>query len=234
MICLNWNTRWAESGSQRGKLIRDTIRRLDPDVMCLTESTLSMVPKTGHSILSSPDYGYPNNGTRRKVLLWSKTPWSGIDLIGSPQMPGGRFVSGTTKGVRFIGICIPWKDAHVRTGRLDRTPWEDHLAYLAGLASVVKRHDCSEVPLCVIGDYNQPIPRVRQPIRVAEALADVLDDQLIVATSGMLDPEGRSIIDHFAHSRGSCVEIAEIVPRNTLDGIELTDHVGIVASIIIC
>lgn len=234
MICLNWNIRWAESGTQRGELIGDAIRRLDPDVMCLTESTISMIPRTGHSIVSSPDYGYPNNGSRRKVILWSKNPWAGVDRIGSHSMPGGRFASGITEGVRFFGICVPWKDAHVRTGRLDRTPWEDHLAYLAGLASVVKRHAYSETPLCVLGDYNQPIPRVRQPIRVATALADALENQLIISTSGILDPGGRPLIDHYAHSRGARTEIIGIVPKITDEGIDLSDHVGVVASIMIC
>jgi hypothetical protein len=32
--------------------------------------------------------------------------------------------------IRFVGVCIPWRDAHVRTGRRDRAPWEDHLRFL--------------------------------------------------------------------------------------------------------
>jgi hypothetical protein len=32
--------------------------------------------------------------------------------------------------IRFVGVCIPWRDAHVRTGRRDRAPCEDHLRFL--------------------------------------------------------------------------------------------------------
>ncbi|MEI7911239.1 MAG: endonuclease/exonuclease/phosphatase family protein [Verrucomicrobiota bacterium] len=233
MICLNWNIQWAEAGSPRGELIRATLQRLNPDVVCLTEATLSMIPDTGHSIVSNPDYGYPNNGSRRKVVLWSRTPWSEAEAIGAEAMPSGRFASGIAEGIRFVGVCVPWRDAHVRTGRRDRTPWQDHLTYLSGVAPVLSRYCSSGKPLCVIGDYNQPIPRARQPFQVSDALTGVLGDRLVVATAGRQDHEGKPIIDHYAHTAGITVQITEIIPKSADNGTDISDHVGVVASITI-
>lgn len=97
-------------------MIRQEMNRIDPDVMGLTEVGVAITPQ-GHVIEADPDYGYTHDGSRRKVILWSKTPWEEMDAIGDPEMPTGRFVSGVTQGIRFVGVCIPWRDAHVKTGR---------------------------------------------------------------------------------------------------------------------
>ena len=230
MICLNWNVEWAVGDSPEGEIIRSIMNRVNPDVMCLTETTLSMVPASGHFIASDPEYGYPNNGTRRKVVLWSREPWSEIDTVGAPSMPSGRFVSGITQGIRFAGVCIPWKDAHVRSGRRDRALWEDHLAYLSGFASVLAAYRNS-MPLCVLGDYNQNIPRKHQPSHVAQALTEAFGDDLLIATAGKLDNKGERLVDHYAHTTRLIVDILEIIPKRTEDETQLSDHVGVVASI---
>ncbi|NQW99820.1 endonuclease/exonuclease/phosphatase family protein [bacterium] len=231
MICLNWNVEWSQSDSPVGKIIRGICDRLDPDVMCLTETTLGMIPSAGYSIESVLDYGYPNNGSRRKVVLWSRKPWSEVDSIGKNSMPSGRFVSGLTQGIRFVGICIPWKDAHVRTGRRDRSVWEDHLAYLSGISSVVTSYLASSHPLCVLGDFNQRIPRMYQPRHVAEALSGAFGNDLVIATAGRSDHLGKPLIDHYSHTANMVVEVLEIIPNYAEDGTRLSDHVGVVASI---
>ena len=231
MICLNWNIRWADDQSPRGREIIEAIEELNPDVACLTETTLGIVPATGHRIEAGLDWGYQHDGTRRKVVLWSKEPWSEIDQVGSESMPGGRFVSGVTQGIRFVGVCIPWRDAHVTSGRRDRAPWEDHLYFLSGLSAVLGRYQDAAEPLCIVGDYNQRIPRKYQPINVAEALSTVLGESLIVATAGRTDNEGKQLIDHYSHTANLAVEITEIIPRISDGGTDLSDHVGVVASV---
>ena len=191
-----------------------------------------MIPE-GHSIESDPDYGYSNEGGRRKVILWSKQPWTDVDTIGDDEMPSGRFVSGVTAGVRFVGVCIPWRDAHVNTGRRDRTCWEDHLAYCRGLERVLARYSKDGTPICIVGDFNQRIPRVRQPVNVAKALADAIPADFIIATEGMKDEEGADLIDHFVVSPDLSISITQIVPRFSQDGTELSDHVGVVAQILV-
>jgi len=48
------------------------------------------------------------------------------------------YVSGVAGGVRYIGACIPWHDAHVATGRRDASRWNEHRAYLAALKHVLR------------------------------------------------------------------------------------------------
>jgi exonuclease III len=230
MKCLNWNLEWKTPATQAGRIIQDQVSRLSPDVACFTEVKQAMVPE-GCTIESDPDYGYPNDGERRKVALWSKQAWSDVDVIGDEEMPSGRFVSGVTKGVRFVGVCIPWRDAHVKTGRRDRSPWEDHLSYCRGLERALARYLLDRTPICVLGDFNQRIPRVGQPIAVAKALADAIPAEFTVATEGLKDSEGADLIDHFVVSPDLSISITQIVPRISPDGTRLSDHVGIAATL---
>jgi hypothetical protein len=207
---------------------KDFAVSLDPDVVCYTELIRDIVPD-GHRIEGGEDWGYPHNGTRRKVLLWSRQPWEEFDIVGDPGMPPGRFVSGVTAGVRFVGVCIPWRDAHVNLGRKDRGRWEEHLLYCEGLGRVLRRYAESDLPVCVLGDYNQRIPRFKQPPEVAGALAAALPPGFRVATEGMVDAEGRGLIDHVAGSPGLEISILSVIPRIAGDGTRLSDHVGVAA-----
>ena len=230
MKCLNWNLEWKTPATKAGRLIQALVAELDADTVCYTEVVRAMIPD-GYSIESDPDYGYPNDGGRRKVTLWSKQPWTEVDMIGDDEMPSGRFVSGLTAGVRFVGVCIPWRDAHVKTGRRDRTCWEDHLTYCRGLERVLARYSADRTPTCVVGDFNQRIPRVGQPVNVAKTLADAIPDDFMIATEGLKDSEGGDLIDHFVVSPNLSIAITQIVPRFSPDGMRLSDHVGVAASL---
>ena len=96
--------------------------------------------------------------------------------------------------VRVIGVCIPWRDAHVRTGRKDRRAWQDHLAYLDGLDRVLAQAD--DAKLIVAGDFNQRVPRKRQPFKVFEALEAAIPPGWPVVTEGLCDASGAATIDH--------------------------------------
>ena len=58
--------------------------------------------------------------------------------------------------VIFLGVCIPWRDAYVNSGRKDRKPWEDHPAGLTGFQKLRGRFPQSRT--VVLGDFNQRIP----------------------------------------------------------------------------
>jgi exonuclease III len=139
-----WNIAWRRRQSPAGRVIADIIQQHDPDIVCLTEAHTDFLPN-GHLIHARADYGYPLKEGRRKVLLWSRQPWADIDDLGDERLPSGRFVAGTTETqfgpLRMIGVCVPWPAAHVATGRKDRRPWEDHLAYLQGLSDILARQD---------------------------------------------------------------------------------------------
>ncbi|MCW5549092.1 MAG: endonuclease/exonuclease/phosphatase family protein [Opitutaceae bacterium] len=228
---LIWNVAWAGPGSSRGALIRKAIQRINPDILCLTETREDFLPTEGYGILSHSDYGYGTARGRRKVALWSQLPWSQVDSHGSDELPGGRFITGVTGGIRMFGVCIPWQHAHVRTGRRDRAPWEDHLAYLRALRPVLERYSSLPEPVCMAGDFNQRIPRRLQPEPVYQELAHTLGENLKLATGGMVDEHGAMLIDHIATDRRLSCRVEKIISRFGPNGEELSDHVGISASI---
>ncbi|MFT7553569.1 MAG: hypothetical protein ACI9BV_003905 [Rhodothermales bacterium] len=119
---VNWNLEWATPTSKRGKELIRRIQGEQPELACLTETTTDILEGNGYTITADRNYGYPGPERRRKVLLWSRSPWRDVDNFGSEGLPAGRFIAGTTDSsigeVRVLGICIPWRDAHVRNGRL--------------------------------------------------------------------------------------------------------------------
>jgi len=135
MLVATWNVEWASAISPRGKLMHEALLTLQPEVISLTETHLDWFDSAGgYTVTGGHDWGYSGTTNRRKVLLWSRQPWTLVRSEGPPQMPPGRFVAGVTKTsigeVQVCGVCIPWRNAHVRTGRRDMSPWEDHEAYL--------------------------------------------------------------------------------------------------------
>lgn len=224
---LLWNLEWATPRSPRGRRIRAILAELNPDVVCLTEATATMLPDDGFALDAQPDYGYGAPGDRRKVLLWSRSPWSAVDRVGDEALPGGRYVSGVTLGTRFVGVCVPWRDAHVRTGRRDREPWEDHHRYLDTLQGVARRHLAAPEPRAVLGDLNQRVPRFRQPPDVYASLQRVMAEGLACPTA---DDAGwvRGQIDHVLVGAGIQVLDVHVLPRVADDGLRLSDHDGLV------
>ena len=230
MKVINWNVKWAKPGSDRANIILDKIDKLQPDIVCITECYNDIFSDIGYSISSDSDYGYQSNSDRRKVILWSKNPWTQVDPIGDKNLPSGRFISGVTKTpigeIIFVGVCIPWRDAHVRTGRKDRQMWEDHKIYLKGLKGIL--NSSSVEPTILLGDFNQRVPRLKQPIFIFNTLMATIPDSLSFATPGVIPGIDKQTIDHVAHS-------PELTPFN-LDSIdnldyrnrELSDHFGVV------
>lgn len=223
-----FNCEWRASASADAKIVRARLFELHPDIICLTEAHRDFFADHGHMIEAEADYGYPLLEGRRKVLLWSREPWRQIDRVGNSGLPPGRFVAGVTAtpcgDVSVAGVCIPWAKAHVDSGRRDRSGWEDHLAYLEGLATWLPK--TSESTL-VIGDFNQRVPRRFQPAHVMEALQRTVLDRLDIATAGEIAGVGKLSIDHICHSRDltpGCVSgISNIGPDQRL----LSDHFGV-------
>lgn len=223
-----WNAEWARSGSAKGDAVREALQAGSFDIICLTETYEDVLCSNGHIVASEPDYGYPIKPGRRKVILWSRRPWTHADSVGSETLPGGRFVCGVTGSpigpVRVVGICIPWKDAHVTTGRKNRRPWEDHSRYLQGLASLL--HGLSDAESTILtGDFNQRIPLARAPRAVFDALTSALNG-FQVATSGVVQPIGRRVIDHVAHGRDLVTTDIRGWPGTRPDGLRMSDHDG--------
>ena len=220
-----WNAEWRTRSRLRNRVC-DRLWSFDPDIVCLTE-THDNFPGFGHLVCSDPDFGYPLLPSRRKVTLWSRNPWQQIDALGSLELPSGRYLGGITETplglVDIRGVCVPWAQAHVSSGRRDRTPWQDHVEYLRALTPLIE--NLGERGF-VAGDFNQHIPRKRAPIRVYNALRDCMLERLITPTAGRLGTSGTTLIDHLAHTcslRAVCVETISNIDE---DGARLSDHWG--------
>jgi len=223
---IKWNVEWARSGSRRATEIVRRVENLRPDVACITEAGGALI-SYGHTITSTEDYGYrPVNG-RRKVQLWSRDPWTDVDTVGNPELPAGRFVRGVTSTplgeITVLGLCIPWKDAHVHSGRRNRERWEDHAAHLRALARVLST--APRQRLIVLGDFNQTIPRMRALHEMYDLLMQALCS-LQVATAGAIDGLASLLIDHVCHTDD--LVSRDLTPIENLDaaGRPLSDHVG--------
>jgi endonuclease/exonuclease/phosphatase family metal-dependent hydrolase len=228
---VNWNVEWVQPRTSKGTTLLTRIFNQNPDLICLTEGYTGFLPDSGYEITSAADYGYSAPEGRRKVLLWSKTPWQNVDQIGQAQLPPGRFVRAETETaigrLTVIGVCIPWADAHVRSGQKNRQRWEDHLQYLTHLDRILGRE---QGPVIVVGDYNQRVPKFRSPQNVYDRLDQVIRRRLTLATEGLIPPIGSQTIDHIASS--SELAVSKVLGlSNSADGQQLSDHFGIVAEL---
>jgi endonuclease/exonuclease/phosphatase family metal-dependent hydrolase len=220
-----WNVEWATPETKAGKRIQQIINQIDADIFVLTEGCNELMPE-GFVLDGGTDWGYESEDKRRrKVLQWSRYPLVEPSQGEGFQLPEGRFIAATVQhpvgDIRIYGVCIPWKDAHVRSGRKDRAPWEDHSTYIEGLRQLVER---AKSPLVVLGDFNQRIPRVSQPVLVAEQLSRCMDS-LQVCTALPLE---KPLIDHIAVSREFIATKVEVIPDHDSEG-RLSDHRGVIA-----
>lgn len=231
---LNWNVEWATKSGSKGVAILRRIDELNPDIICLTEAHLGFLPETGPGqlIYSSSDYGYGTQQTKRKVILWSRSPWHDCVVQESAEMPPGRFVCGTTRtsagDFTVVGVCIPWPDSRVKGVPVKRARWEDHGMYLSALDTVLAQMDSKR--LIVVGDYNQRVPKGQgTPAKLYDDLQRVVGSRLTIATAG-LGFKGIRTIDHVAI--GSAIVAESIGTVSNLDGKrKLSDHFGVVVDL---
>ena len=187
------NFEWASS-AERLRQSREAVSRSDCGLFVATEMD-GNVFSGGFVVDAGPDWGYRNPRThRRKVAMWSAQPWANWQPWARGATLGRIVVAETATPIgpiTCVGVCIPWKDAHVRTGRSDSKPWSQHLEFLEILHEYLGGIDG---PVVLSGDFNQRIPRRRQPQRVFDSLSDGLEGYEVV-TAG--DPDR---IDHIALS----------------------------------
>lgn len=231
MIISCWNAQWHKSSSWKGARLVERLLLDDPEIVCCPEASTDFLPGEWKGIFSGPDYGYPLMPGRRKVTLWSRSGWYDIDDVGSPELPSGRFVSGTTETslgrVRVIGVCVPWREAHVSNGNRNRQPWEDHSTYLHGLRKVLE--GIPDLPTVIIGDFNQRLPRRRAPAMVHSQLLATLE-RFNIWTSGQIAGLSLQPVCHIGGSGHFSLVACHGYPRIT-EGKALSDHDGVAAEI---
>jgi exonuclease III len=224
VLIATWNLEWARSRARIDAVSRH-LERLQPDIVVFTEIDARPTDH-GHWVEAEGDWGYGVEATRRKVTMWSRTPWRSLEL-GGPGATCGRLITATTSvastDVTVIGVCIPWRDAHVRTGPVCHGDvWREHLDFCSSLGPIVA--DRAIGGACVLaGDWNQRIPARGQPRHVVDALSAAIKP-LSVHTHGAT--EVGQLIDHIA-TTPDLVSIASTVWPGTLDGIRVSDHTGV-------
>jgi endonuclease/exonuclease/phosphatase family metal-dependent hydrolase len=212
-----WNTEWATPSSDRGLRISSILQTVGADIAVVTEGVHELLPDVGSVVDAGDNWGYGTHPARRKVIVWSRYPMT-LNFSGKEGATRGRLAVTTVETpagtVRILGVCIPWRDAHVNTGRGDASPWSEHLDYLDRFERLLTELE-GDVPTVIAGDFNQRIPRGRQPIRVAERLGEVLADWRIHTSDAL--PNGPHI-DHIATNRRFALESVSDWPAS--------DHLG--------
>lgn len=221
MKILNWNVEWPTE--PRWALIKNIIIRIKPDIICLTEAHANQCFGGYKWIESHPDYGYGEHPSKRKVILGSTDQWREVSTGEHLDIPTGRFIGGRTHGIEVLGLCIPWQNSNVSTGKKDRRPWQDHLHYLNGIKDEVQNRY-----RIVLGDFNQRIPRKLQPKDCYASLMDVFKGfQIPTQWPDLETLDGKQHIDHIALGVGFEIVGASSLSRYENDT-ELSDHEGIV------
>ena len=229
-----WNVACVNRISSCGAFFRRRFAHAVGDVIAVTGRDADLLPTGGHVITSDADYGYPIRHGRRKALLWSRMPWRDVDVAANSLMPPDRFIAGTTLTsvgeVRCFGVCVPWRDAHVRTGRRDRAPWKDHQEFLKHRNPIVARRP-GGTPSLIVGDFNQRVPRARQPVPTFEALMAMLERGFELVTAGPIEGTSELTIDHLAVTREFALYGLDYLARHDEPGAEMSDLFGLRAQL---
>ena len=230
-----WNTQWAVPGSARGVRVSAAVAVPGCDVLCVAEGSGALLPGEGQIIDAGRNWGIPpQREDHRKVLLWSRSPWTEVDCLGSPDFPSGRFVKGVTETpigpLTVVGVCIPWEKARVTRGR---KRWEDHEAWLEAFERLPWRRTTDR--MVVLGDFNQHIPRDMHRVRAPrkKKLRRAFDG-LEISTKGEIPGAPGPAIDHIAHT-GDLMRPGPIGiwPRHNSRDESMSDHFGVWADFVL-
>ncbi|MGJ8564014.1 MAG: endonuclease/exonuclease/phosphatase family protein [Alphaproteobacteria bacterium] len=198
MRVITWNLERRKTDAPYGKRAIKHLFSQNPDVMAVSETRTNFPTNDGHTIWARPPQGLFEEN-ERKILIWSKNPWTDVDDSGDERLPIGRFISGVTKTdigeVRVVGVCIPYHMADVVHGTQDKKPWEHHKTFLDVLPSILKRY---ERPVVIAGDFNQQFPRVKYGNHTAALKMEEAFRDYQVVTQGVMEGMSRAGIDHIA------------------------------------
>lgn len=222
-----WNVEWAVPSKHRA--IRERVASWNADIHVVTEGDHGVLPEGGHAADAGTDWGYRNTKPGwRKVILWSRWPLLSVETEVPSGVRGGRLVDAVIESphgpIRVLAVCIPWRDAHVRTG-IDPhgQRWREHTAFVSHLGRLIADHP-DTTPLIVMGDFNQRLPRTTQPRDVHDFLVAALAPlDVITAGAEPLPGLGRQEVDHIAVSGHFVPERVWGVDRHD-DERRLSDH----------
>ncbi len=228
MRIATWNLARKRPASPTGKLGVQHLLSLNPDVAILTEARIGHLGDSfQHADAGSSELPHLHP-SERKVVVASRWPIRCVETrLEVPTL--GRYVSAEIEApigvIRVIGLCIPWFASRVRSGGVKN--WEDHRVFLRALAPVLA--SSAEVPCVIAGDFNQRIPRSKQPQDVADLLSQVFESYAL-PTAGVRSGTGRQLIDHIAVSRHFEVEQVQEW-AGQIEGRAASDHDGVLVEV---
>lgn len=221
---LNWNIEGPKLTDHRQLELLQVIQTQAPDLICLTESPVDFLGRCWYP--ASADLHFSSK-VLRKVVLFSKTPWSYESTHSDRVMPGGRLVHAITRcgqeELSVFGMCIPWSGSRYPAQK----KWADHAEYIETLQPVVAELQSRHTLL--VGDFNQRVPSTYVPKKCQAQLRQLLADEFILATG--MPPLEVGVIDHVAHSSSLRSVHVEILSPKDSTGRSITDHTGVVVDL---
>ena len=208
----------------------EEIKRLSPDLICLTEAWKDSLDRFGGHIIASCGAPWsPQDADERRVLLWSPAPWTQVEHTSDFEKIGSLATGWTRiagKEVRVVGVCIPYPFASPFEQSPRAPQWRMHERFVEQLMPRL-RNWSAEGPLIVVGDFNRRIPRAWGSKRAYQLLIDALGD-LSLATAGPVSGLEDQVIDHVAFNNH--LRTINVFGRTAAsdDGRERSDHPGIV------
>lgn len=226
---LVWNLERRALTSRAGKLQAESIAAVNCDAAVFTE-TWTGWPNLlgGYETSVFGAVWSPTQPDERKILMWSKSPWSDEQICTFKNDPIGRIVAATTitpiGPLRIIGVCIPYSQANVRHKSMPVPPWHEHRQYISQLSRFLTQQP-SDMPTIVAGDFNQRVPKTRAPRDVHDLLLNSLGS-LTIHTAGEHSADKIRLIDHMAASHDLEVRGLSLVVPPSVGRRPVTDHTG--------
>ena len=229
-----WNAERKSANGPVGKLVRQRLAGLGPHVCVVTEAESALMPDSGHAITSVPMPEDWYRDAERKVVVWSREPWTERIELDWPSAHDARIACARTMtplGPLWVcGVCIPWAHSRVRWSDAKRRPWQDHLEFLDLLGPFLRTLE-SEGAAIVAGDYNQRRPRKYQPRKAYDSLTATLADPWTVVTAGSVPGIDEQVIDHVAVNGQLVAESVLGFSNRDEDGRRLSDHSGVIVEL---
>ncbi|MCY4071095.1 MAG: hypothetical protein OXG60_07340 [Chloroflexi bacterium] len=240
MRILNWNTQIAtpRGVNWRFETIKVVIALREADIICLTEAYPETMPSGGY-IVTSGLSGWERHerlGARR-VVLWSRNPWTDVDDFGSARLPEGRFVRAVTqvygKAVTVVGMCIPFHNYryHDSWGEKKLAIWQGAIEYLDALREDILPQARYQERTMLIGDYRLQIPprTYPYPSMVVNKKREETFTGWSIPTAVDYRAVGldKPMVDHIALTSDFRVRYMDFISRFSTDILSLSDHNGV-------
>lgn len=231
MQIVNWNLARHAPDTWQARTLVDRIKAANADLVCVTEAHSHSLEELGGHVLADRGVLWGEEvDSERKVAVWSPNEWTDRQSVDQLSELGGAVVARTATPlgtVQVVAVCMPYNMAWPKQAGFETRPppWSQHIAYLEQLKPVLAGLD-RDIPVVVVGDFNQFNPLNRGSWDAHHALNDALGG-LHIVTTGAIDPIGEQTVDHVAVSHHLRAASVSAISRYTDDERAISDHFGL-------